>query len=49
MTVFDALGRLVTSASADAAGTAALVLPAGLPTGVYVVRAGAKALRLKVE
>ena len=49
VTVFDALGRLVTSASADAAGTAALVLPAGQATGVYVVRAGAKALRLVVE
>ena len=49
VTVFDALGRLVTSAPADAAGTAALVLPAGQATGVYVVRAGAKALRLTVE
>ena len=53
VTVFDALGRIVTSAAADAAGTAALVLPAGLPTGlptgVYVVRAGNKALRLTVE
>ena len=47
--VFDALGRLVTSAPADAAGTAALALPVGLPTGVYVVRAGAQALRLTVE
>ena len=49
VTVFDALGRLVTSAPADATGTAALALPAGLPTGVYVVRAGSKALRLTVE
>ncbi|GAA4031654.1 hypothetical protein GCM10022409_14860 [Hymenobacter glaciei] len=49
VTVFDALGRLVTSATADASGTAALVLPAGLPTGVYLVRAGSKALRLTVE
>lgn len=49
VTVFDALGRPVTSATADAAGTAALVLPAGLPTGVYVVRAGNKARRLTVE
>ena len=47
--VFDALGRLVTAAPTDATGTAALVLPAGLPTGVYVVRAGRKALRLTVE
>ena len=49
VTVFDALGRLVTSAPADATGTAALALPAGLPTGVYVVRAGTQALRLTVE
>ncbi|MBO2008634.1 T9SS type A sorting domain-containing protein [Hymenobacter negativus] len=48
-TVFDALGRQVTSASADAAGTATLALPAGLPAGVYVVRTSTKALRLVVE
>ena len=47
--VFDALGRVVTSATADATGTAALTLPAGLATGVYVVRTGNKALRLSVE
>ncbi|MBH8559362.1 RCC1 domain-containing protein [Hymenobacter negativus] len=47
--VYDALGREVLAATADANGTAALVLPAGLPTGVYVVRAGSKALRLTVE
>lgn len=47
--VFDALGRLVATATADAAGTAALALPAGLPAGVYVVRAGSKSLRLAVE
>ena len=49
VTVYDALGRALTSVTADAAGTAALGLPAGLPTGVYVVRAGTKALRLTVE
>ena len=49
VTVFDALGRPVISATADASGTAALVLPAGLPAGVYVVRAGARAVRLTVE
>ena len=49
VTVFDGLGRPVTSATADASGTAALVLPAGLPAGVYVVRAGSQALRLVVE
>ena len=49
VTVFDVLGRLVASTPADASGTATLVLPVGLPTGVYVVRAGNKALRLVVE
>ena len=49
VTVFAALGSRVTSAPADATGTAALLLPAGLPTGVYVVRAGGNALRLTVE
>lgn len=48
-TVYDALGREVTSAPTDAAGTATLKLPAGLAAGVYVVRAGLKALRLTVE
>jgi hypothetical protein len=43
------LGRALLSAPADAAGTARLRLPAGLPTGMYVVRAGSKALRLTVE
>ena len=49
VTVLDALGRPVTSATANASGTAALVLPAGQPAGVYVVRAGSQALRLVVE
>ena len=49
VTVFDTLGRPVALATADAAGTAALVLPAGRPAGVYIVRAGSKALRLVVE
>ena len=54
MTVFDALGCPVAMATADAAYTAQLALPAGsypvgLPTGVYVVRAGSQALRLTVE
>jgi hypothetical protein len=47
--VLNAVGRLVATATADASGTAALALPAGLPGGVYVVRAGAQALRLTVE
>ena len=47
--VFDALGRPVATATADATGTAALVLPQGLAAGVYMVRAGTHALRLVVE
>jgi len=47
--VLDALGRLVAATPADATGTARLMLPAGLPAGVYVVRAGSQAARLVVE
>jgi hypothetical protein len=47
--VVDALGRTVTTATADATGTAELPLPAGLASGVYVVRAGGQALRLLVK
>lgn len=47
--VLDALGRPVATATADAAGTAALALPTGLAPGVYVVRAGQRAVRLTVE
>ncbi|MBH8560605.1 T9SS type A sorting domain-containing protein [Hymenobacter sp. BT442] len=49
VTVLDALGRPVLSVLADAAGQALLALPAGLPTGVYVVRSGIRAVRLTVE
>jgi extracellular elastinolytic metalloproteinase len=49
VTVYDALGRSVTTATADASGTAALVLPVGLLAGVYVVRASSKSLRLAVK
>ena len=49
VTVFDAVGRAVLTATADATGTARLVLPAGLPVGVYVVRTDTNALRLTVE
>ncbi|MFC6221992.1 FG-GAP-like repeat-containing protein [Hymenobacter artigasi] len=49
VTVFDALGRQVTAATADATGTAALALPTGLASGVYVVRSGPHSLRLVVE
>ena len=47
--VLDALGRQITAATADDAGTATLVLPLGLAKGMYVVRAGPKAVRLTVE
>jgi PKD repeat protein len=49
VTVLDAVGRVVLAATADATGTAALALPAELPSGVYVVRAGQQAVRLTVE
>lgn len=47
--VFDALGRTVTTATADGDGTAQLALPTGLAPGVYVVRTGTQALRLLIE
>ena len=47
--VFDALGRLVVTATADGRGTAQVALPAALPTGVYVVRSGLHAVRLVVD
>ncbi|MBO2012786.1 beta strand repeat-containing protein [Hymenobacter negativus] len=47
--VLDALGSAVAQATADAAGTARLTLPAGLAAGVYVVRSGGQARRLVVE
>ena len=49
VTVLDALGRQVLVATTDAAGTAALALPQGLATGVYVVRVGSQALRLVMQ
>lgn len=47
--VLDALGRAIATGTADAAGQAELVLPTGLASGVYVVRAGSQALRLLVQ
>jgi hypothetical protein len=47
--LYDAVGRLVLTATADATGTARLVLPAGQPLGVYVVRTGSQATRLVLE
>ncbi|MGI4869755.1 MAG: T9SS type A sorting domain-containing protein [Janthinobacterium lividum] len=45
--VFDVLGRVAATATADAEGTT--LLPAGLVPGVYLVRAGAAATRLVVQ
>ncbi|MGI4759175.1 MAG: T9SS type A sorting domain-containing protein [Janthinobacterium lividum] len=47
--MLDALGRVVTTATADAAGTAHLTLPVGVASGVYVVRTEAQGLRLLVK
>ncbi|MBH8570722.1 VCBS repeat-containing protein [Microvirga sp. STS02] len=49
LTVLDALGRVLLTATTDAAGTARLALPAGLPAGVYLVRSGGQVRRLAVE
>jgi hypothetical protein len=47
--VFDALGRTVLTAPANADGQARLTLPASLPSGVYIVRSGNEVRRLTVE
>ena len=47
--VYDLSGRLVLSATLPVSGPAELVLPAGLPRGSYLVRAGAQAGRLVLE
>ena len=47
--VLDVLGRAVLTATADANGTAHLVLPAGLASGVYLVGCGGQVRRLEVE
>ena len=49
LTVLDTLGRVLLTATADAAGTARLVLPEGLPAGVYLVHSGKQMRRLAVE
>jgi rhamnogalacturonan endolyase len=49
ITLFDALGRTVSSAVGSATGTAILTLPQGLPSGIYVVRSGTNTLRFAVE
>jgi hypothetical protein len=47
--VVDALGRVVTTTTADAAGAATLTLPVGLAAGVYIVRTTTTNMRLTVE
>jgi hypothetical protein len=47
--VLDALGRTVYTTTTTADGSATLDLPAGLPKGIYIVRAGTQAARLTVE
>ena len=49
LTMLDALGRTLLTATADATGTAHLALPKGLPAGVYLVRCGEVVRRLTVE
>ena len=47
--IFDTLGRVLLTATADAAGQTQLTLPPSLPTGVYLVRCGGQVRRLVVE
>ena len=47
--VLDALGRPMLRTTTDASGTAQLRLPAGQPTGVYLVRCGTQTVRLLRE
>ena len=47
--VLDPLGRVVFTTLTDAKGSASLPLPAALPRGLYLVRAGQQAVRLIVK
>ncbi len=47
--MYDALGRGLASAPADAQGTVRRALPAGLAPGLYLVRSGGRTQRLAVE
>lgn len=49
LTVLDALGRVVLTATADVAGTAHLNLSPSLSAGVYVIRSGEQVRRLVIE
>ncbi|GAA3987355.1 T9SS type A sorting domain-containing protein [Hymenobacter antarcticus] len=47
--VLDVLGRVLLAGTVPARGELQLALPAGLPAGLYLVRAGTQAQRLVVE
>ncbi|WP_223847121.1 T9SS type A sorting domain-containing protein [Hymenobacter montanus] len=47
--VYDLSGRLVLAATVPVSGPSELELPAGLPRGSYLVRAGVRAARLVLE
>jgi hypothetical protein len=47
--VLNAVGKLVWRTKTDEVGAAQLTLPAGLPAGIYLVRAGSQATRLVVQ
>jgi hypothetical protein len=49
VTVYDALGHLVLTATADATGSTQLALPSNLSKGVYIVRSGSRAIRLVID
>ncbi|MCB2409148.1 FG-GAP-like repeat-containing protein [Hymenobacter lucidus] len=49
LSVLDALGRLVFTATATVEGKAQLALPAELPAGMYLVRCGSQTRRLLIE
>lgn len=49
LAVLDALGRVLLTATADAAGTARLILPTKLPDGMYLVRIDEQTRRLIVK
>lgn len=46
--VVDLLGRLLWTTAADAQGGAMLSLPAGLPTGLYIIQAGKATTRVSI-
>ncbi|MGI4739861.1 MAG: T9SS type A sorting domain-containing protein, partial [Janthinobacterium lividum] len=47
--LLNGLGIVVATTTTDATGTAELVLPAGLPAGIYLVRQGNMVSRLEVQ